>query len=65
MVPNRAKHHIFDLFFIWKGREEELLSFIEDLNKKHPSFKFDFKYTKTVVEFLDTKIYKDTNGKLF
>ena len=65
MVPNRAKHHIFDFFFIWKGREEELLSFIEDLNKKHPSFKFDFKYTTTEVEFLDTKIYKDTNGKLF
>ena len=54
-----------DLFFIWKGTEEELISFIEDLNKKYlPSVKFGFKYWKTEIEFLDTKIYKDTNGKL-
>ena len=53
-----------DLFFIWKGREEELISFIEDPNKKYPSVKFGFKYSKTEIEFLDTKIYKDTNGKL-
>ena len=56
--------YIGDLFFIWKRTKEKLLSFIEDLNKKHPSIKFNFKYSKTEIEVLDTKIYKDTNGKL-
>ena len=52
------------LFLMWNEREEELLSFIEDLNKMHPSIKFHLKYSKTEIEFLDTKIYKHTNGKL-
>ena len=56
--------YIDDLFFIWKGTEGELLSFLENLNEKHPSINFDFKYSKIEIEFLDTKIYKDTNGKL-
>ena len=30
----------------------------------HPSIKFHLKYSKTEIEFLDTKIYKHTNGKL-
>ena len=50
--------------FIWKRTGELLLSFIEDINKKCPSVKFDFKYSKTDLEFLDTKLNKDTNGKL-
>ena len=29
-----------------------------------PPTNFDFKYSKIEIEFLDTKIYKDTNGKL-
>ena len=32
--------YIDDLFFIWKGTEQKLLSIIEVLNKKHPSIKF-------------------------
>ena len=40
------------LFFIWKGKKEELLSLIEDLNKKHPFLKVNFKYS---LEFLYTK----------
>ena len=32
-----------DLFFIWKGIEQERLSFIEILNKKHLSITFNFK----------------------
>ena len=52
------------IYFSSKRTEEKLLSFIEDLNKKHPSIKFNFKYSKTEIEVLDTKIYKDTNGKL-
>ena len=49
------------IYFFWKETEDELPSFVEDPSKKHPVIKFDFKFSK--IEFLDTKIYKDTNGK--
>ena len=35
-----------------------------DLNKKHPSIKFEFKYSQTKIEFLDVLIYKDQNNML-
>ena len=56
--------YINDLFLIRKGKEEEILSFIEDPNKKHPFIEFNFKYSKADIEFLDNKIYRDTKGKL-
>ena len=31
---------IDDLFIIWTGLESELLDFMNDLSKKHPSIKF-------------------------
>ena len=37
---------IDDLFMIWTGSEQELIDFVSDLNKKHPSIKFEFKYHK-------------------
>ena len=39
------------IYFFWKETGDELLSFIEDLSKKHPFIKFDFKFSK--IEFLD------------
>ena len=35
-----------DIFFIWKDKEEELKNFFSEINKKHPSIKFDEKYSK-------------------
>ena len=35
---------IDDLFIILIGSEQELLDFMSDLNKTHPSIKFEFKY---------------------
>ena len=46
------------------GTEEELLKFINELNQKHKTIKFDFKYSKTKIEFLDVLVYKDINNKL-
>ena len=48
---NVLLRYMDDLFFIWKGTAEELLLFIEVLNKKHLSIKFNFKYSKTEIEF--------------
>ena len=55
---------IDDLFMIWTGSEQELLDFMSDLNKKHPSIKFEFKYSQTKIEFLDVLVYKDHNNML-
>ena len=45
-----------DLFMIWTGTEEDLLKFINELNQKHKTIKFDFKYSKTKIEFLDVLV---------
>ena len=55
---------INDLFMIWKGSEQELPDFMSDLNKKHPSIKFKFKYSQRKIEFLDVLVYKDQNNML-
>lgn len=58
------KRFIDDIFLLWTGTFDELLIFVEDLNKLHPTIKFDAKHSKTTVEFLDTRIYKSKDGKL-
>ena len=37
---------------------------MSDLNKKHPSIKFGFKYSQRKIEFLDVLLYKDHNNML-
>ena len=56
--------HIDDLFFIWKGTEAELKTFLNEINKVHPTIKFDYHASKHKVNFLDLTIYKDASGKL-
>ena len=53
-----------DLFILWTRSEQELLDFMSDLNKKHYSIKFEFKYSQTKIEFLDVLVYKDYNNML-
>ena len=35
-----------------------------EINKKHPSIKFDQKYSKSKIEFLDALVYKDEQQRL-
>ena len=44
--------------------ENELLTFFEKLNQQHLSIKFEMKYSKDKIEFLDTLIYKDENNNI-
>ena len=55
---------IDDLFMIWTDAGEERLKFINQLNQKHKSIKFDFKPSKTKTEFLDVLVCKDVSNKL-
>ena len=47
---------IDDLFFVWRGSEQELLNFFAVINKAHPTIKFDYEFSKKSVNFLDTKV---------
>ena len=55
---------IDDIFFLWNGTEFELIKFIDNLNQKHPTIKFEFTYFRTSIIFLDTKVFKSENGTL-
>ena len=48
-----------DIFFIWNGTVIQLQEFIKKLNNHYPTIKFDFKFSKTSIEFLDTTVYKN------
>ena len=55
--------YIDDIFFIWHGSERDLKEFLEVINTVHPTIKFDHKYSRTRIEFLDTLVQL-INGKL-
>ena len=56
--------YIDDIFFIWKDMEEKLKNFFNEINNKHPSIKFDQKYSKSKIEFLYVSVYKDEQQRL-
>ena len=49
---------------IWNGTTEELILFIDDLNKKHKTIKFDYKISTKQIEFLDKMVYRDQKHKI-
>ena len=55
---------IDDIFVVWTKSKNHLQPFINQINKKHHSIKFDFKYFKQQSEFLDTLIYKTHSNRL-
>ena len=55
---------IDDIFFIWTGSKTDLENFLNELNTKHPSIKFEYEISKERISFLDTEIYIK-KGKLY
>ena len=49
---------------IWTGTKQELLIFLEKLNSKHKTVKFEHKISHSKILFLDTLIYKNKNNTL-
>ena len=49
---------------IWSGTKEELISFIDELNKKYKTIKFDYKIFAKQTELLDAMAYKDQQQKI-
>ena len=48
---------IDDIFFIWTGSKTDVENFLNELNTKHPSIKFEYDISKEGISFLDIKIY--------
>ena len=53
-----------DIFMIWTAGENSLKEFIQEINKEHPSIKFDCKYSRSSVNFLDTTLILESNGSI-
>ena len=53
-----------DIFMIWTAGENSLKKFFSDINKVHTSIKFDCKYSKQEISFLDTTVILQSNGTL-
>ena len=67
LIKNKSGSYlriIDDIFMVWTKSVNELKSFINEINKNHHSIKFDFKFSKEKIEFLDTLVYKDHNNRL-
>ena len=56
---NLCLRYIDGILFIWKDTEEELKNLFSEINKKHPSTKFNQKYSMLKIELLDALVYKD------
>ena len=56
--------YIDNIFMVWVKSESELRQFMNKINQKHQSIKFDFKFSKESIEFLDTLVYIDSNNRL-
>ena len=56
--------YIDDIFMIWNGTKHELHCFVEELNISHATIKFDVEVHTNEINFLDTTVYKDFDGKL-
>ena len=56
--------YIDDIFIIWTGTKQELLIFLEKLNSKHKTIKFEHNISNSNISFYITLIYKDKNNTL-
>ena len=52
------------IFFIWTGNKKDLMKFLNELNTKHKSIRFEYQISKTRITLLDTEIYIK-NNKLY
>ena len=52
---------IDDIFFIWTGSKTDLERFLNELNAKRPSIKFEYEISKERISFLVTETYIKNN----
>ena len=64
LTPFEWIRFLDDIFTIWCHGEASLLRFLQYMNKTHHTIKFEYEYSSTTVNFLDTRIYKNKQNKL-
>ena len=57
------KRYIDDIFIIWTGTEDQLQTFLQNINKIHPTIKFTYESDSQELTFLDMTVYKGPNFK--
>ena len=48
--------YIDHIFFLWEHDENKLKSFIDKIDKVHPTIKFTNEWSKTFINFLDVTV---------
>ena len=56
--------YIDDIFIIWNEKKEQLITFINKLNKKHKKIKFEYKISFQKILSLDTMVYQYKENNL-
>ncbi|CAJ0928883.1 unnamed protein product [Ranitomeya imitator] len=58
------RRYIDDVFCLWHGTNESLLEFFSEINGVWPELSFTLNFDKHEINYLDTKILQDQDGKL-
>ena len=56
--------YIDGIFIIWNEKKEQLITFINKLNKKHKKIKFEFEISFQKILSLDTMVYQYKENNL-
>ena len=54
---------VVDIFLLWNRSKRPSLNFITKLNSRYPTIKFDFKYSKSCINFLDKNLQSKEKNK--
>ena len=54
---------VVDIFLLWNRSKTPSLNFITKLNSRYPTIKFDFKYSKSCINFLDKNLQSKEKNK--
>uniref|UniRef100_A0A8C5M9N9 Reverse transcriptase domain-containing protein n=1 Tax=Leptobrachium leishanense TaxID=445787 RepID=A0A8C5M9N9_9ANUR len=53
--------YIDDILMIWKGGEEDLVTFLNQLNTKDPNIKLESTWNRNTIDYLDLTIFSEGN----
>ena len=56
--------YIDGIFIIWNEKKEQLITFINKLNKKHKKIKFEYEISFQKISSLDTMVYQYKENNL-
>ena len=56
--------YIDDIFLLWDHGKDKLMEFISAANAFHPTIKFTYDISDTIINFLDVTIHKTSNNRL-